>query len=229
MSNNTFTHKMVAVVTAAVMLIISSQAVWATPGVRRGALSVLGAVEVNGEKAISGGTFFSDSAIVTREQSGATISLGGSGRVALLANSTLRLSFTDTGLKGRLDAGEARVSTPAGVSVSLVTPGGVVLVAGSQATAFSVTTQHGKTEVVATMGSVELTSAAGCMLITAGEGTVAGGPQNQQRGGPSRKALVVLVLAIGGAVAAAIWVVTHDSEPHEEDMTFGGTVIIPSG
>jgi ferric-dicitrate binding protein FerR (iron transport regulator) len=208
MINNTLTHKLVAVVVAAVMLLISSQVVWATPGVRRAALSVLGAVEVNGEKAISGGTFFSDSAIVTREQSGATLNLGGAGRVALLANSNLRLSFTETGLKGWLDAGEARVSTPAGVSVSLITPGGVVLVDGCQSTDFTVTTRNGETEVVATMGSVELTSAAGCTLITAGEDLAATGVQNQPSQGHSRKALAVLLVSIGSAVAAAIWVVT---------------------
>jgi ferric-dicitrate binding protein FerR (iron transport regulator) len=229
MINNTLTRKLVAGVTAAVMLLISSQVVRATPGVRGGALSLLGAVEVNGEKAISGGTVFSDSAIVTREQSGATINFGRKGRVALLANSILKLSFTDTGLKGCLDAGEARVSTPAGVSVSLITPAGVVLVDGSEPTDFTVTTRNGETNVAATMGSVELTSAAGCALITAGEDGLAGGIQNQPRQGHSRKALAALLVAIGGAVAAAIWIVTHDSEPHADDMTFGGTVIIPSG
>lgn len=224
--NKTPARKLVAVVTAAVMLLISSQVAGATPGVRRGALSVLGAVEVNGEKVISGGTFFSGSAIVTREQSGATINLGVAGRVSLLANSILRLSFTDTGLKAWLDAGEARFSTPAGVSVSLVTPGGAVLVDGSQSTDSTVKTRNGETEVAATMGSVEFTSAAGCTLITAGS---AGAPQNPQTHGPGRKGLAVLLVAVGGAIAAAIWVVTHDSEPHAEDMTFGGTVIVPSG
>lgn len=224
--NNTPARKLVAVLTAVAILVISSPRVAAMPGVRPAALSVLGAVEVNGEKAISGGTFFSGSKIVTREQSGATINLGGAGRVALLANSILRLSFTDTGLKGWLDAGEARFSTPAGVSASFVTPGGVVLVDGGQSTDFNVTTRNGETEVAATMGSVEFTSAAVCTLITAGS---VGGPQNPQNHPPSRKGPAALLVAVGGAIAAAIWVVTHDSEPHQEDMTFGGTVIVPSG
>lgn len=76
MTSNTLTHKFVAVVTAVTTLMISSQGVCATLRVRPAALAVLGAVEVNGEKAISGGTFFPDSAIVTREQSAATINFG---------------------------------------------------------------------------------------------------------------------------------------------------------
>jgi hypothetical protein len=187
----------------------------------------VGAVEVNGQKATSGGTVFSDNQIVTREQSGATINLGVMGRVALFASSTLRLSFSDSGLKGRLAQGEARVSTPAGVSVTISTPGGIAQVDGGQPTSFTVTTQNGETKVAATVGTVELISDAGCTLISARDDTDAGGLPNQQGSG-SRKA-VLMWAALGGAVAAAIWVVAHDTTPREEDLDFGGTVTVPSG
>lgn len=227
-TNNTHTRKLIAVLTAAVMLIISSRAVSATPGGPRAALSVVGAVEVNGQKATSGGTVFSDNQIVTREQSGATINLGVMGRVALLANSALRLSFSDSGLKGWLDQGVAQVSTPAGVSVTIATPGGIAQVDGDQPASFTVTAQNGETKVAATIGTVELISNAGCTLISARDDTDAGGLPNQQGSGRSRKA-VLMWAALGGAVAAAIWVVAHDTTPREEDLDFGGTVTVPSG
>lgn len=228
MINNAPIHRLVAVVTAGALLIISARFACGTPVVHRGALTVLGIVEVNGEKAISGGTVFSGSAIVTHDQSTVIIMLGGTGRIVLSANSTLRLSFSDAGLKGRLDAGEARLATPAGVSVSLETPGGEVVVDGTQPTSFTVTTRNGATEVAATTGSVELTSTESCTLITAPNDEVAGNPQTQPKSGSNRKAMVAWLSVVGGAVAAAIWVVTHNSEPPPA-MTFGGTVIVPSG
>jgi hypothetical protein len=228
MTNNTLVQKSVSIMLAAFMLIVSVSVVSATPGVHGAALSVVGAVEVNGQKATSGGTVFPDNQIVTREQSGATINLGVMGRVALFASSTLCLSFSDSGLKGRLDQGEARVSTPAGVSVTMATPGGIAQVDGGQPTSFTVTTQNGETKVAATVGTVELISDAGCTLISARDDTDAGGLPNQQGSGGSRKAVLMWV-ALGGAVAAAIWVVAHDTTPREEDLDFGGTVTIPSG
>jgi ferric-dicitrate binding protein FerR (iron transport regulator) len=227
MISHALTHKFVAVVTTAALLTISARFACAAPLVHRGALTVFGTVEVNGAKAISGGTFFSDSAVVTHEESAVNIMLGGTGQIALSANSTLRLSFSDAGLKGRLDAGEARLATPAGVSVSLETPGGEVVVDGSRPTSFTVTTRNGATEVAATTGLVELISTKGCTLISAHEDGVTGNPQTQQKPGSNRKAMVAWFAVLGGAVAAAIWVVTHNSEPPAA-MTFGGTVIIPS-
>ncbi len=230
MISNTPLQKTVSILTAVFMLIISVRVVPATPGVHRAALLVVGAVEVNGQRATSGGTVFPNNQIVTGGQSGAIINLGVMGRVALLANSTLRLNFSDSALKGRLDQGEARVSTPAGVSVSLVTPGGIAQVDGSQPSAFTVTTENDETKVAATMGTVEWISEVGCTLITTRDDTDAGsGIPNQQGSGRSRKGVLIWIAAVGSGVAAAIWIVAHDKTPREEDLDFGGTVIVPSG
>jgi ferric-dicitrate binding protein FerR (iron transport regulator) len=228
MINHALTHKFVAVVTTAALLTISARFACATPPAHRGALTVFGIVEVNGEKAISGGTFFSDSIVATHEESAVNITLGGVGRIALSANSRLLLSFSDAAIKGRLDVGEARLAIPAGVSVSLETPGGEVVADGSHPASFIVITRNGATEVAATTGLVVLTSTEKCTLITAHENGVAGNPQTQPQPGSNRKAMVAWFAVLGGAVAAAIWVVTHNSEPPAA-MTFGGTVIVPSG
>jgi ferric-dicitrate binding protein FerR (iron transport regulator) len=173
-------HKFIAVVAAVAVLTSYSLVGLATPGARSGALSVLGDVAVNGEKAISGGTIFSDSAIVTAERSSAIVSLSRLGRIELPANSNLRLSFSGNTISGLLDAGGARVSTPAGVSVNLATKAGAVLVGGSQATSFTVEVENGETVVATEWGLAELTSGTACKLIAAGESGIAGMPLPQQ-------------------------------------------------
>jgi hypothetical protein len=70
-----------------------------------GDLSVVGEVSVNGTSAISGATVFSDSTVTTAQNSSAVVSLGKLGRVEVLPNSSLKLSFNETGVTGMLDSG----------------------------------------------------------------------------------------------------------------------------
>src|SRR3712207_8610940 len=70
-----------------------------------GDLSVVGEVSVNGTSAISGATVFSDSTVTTAQNSSAVVSLGKLGRVEVLPNSSLKLSFNETGITGMLSQG----------------------------------------------------------------------------------------------------------------------------
>src|SRR2546421_925411 len=88
-----------------------------------GDLSVVGEVSVNGTSAISGATVFSDSTITTAQNSSAVVSLGKLGRVELLPNSSLKLSFTDKGVSGILEAGRLRASSSPGGAATLPTNG----------------------------------------------------------------------------------------------------------
>ena len=226
MINNTWSRKFVAASVAAAVLTVYSMLALATPGARSGALSVIGEVTVNGQKVISGGTIFSDSVIVTAKDSSATVSLGKLGRIDLLANSSLKLSFTDKSIVGLLDSGGARVSTAVGVSVNLATTNGAVVVDGTKATSFTVNTENGNTFVSTQAGMAELRSGTTVKQIAAGESGVAGTPQGKKDDedhGLSRGALAALLLAAGGAVAAIIWASTH-----KQDLSFGGTVIVVS-
>src|SRR5229473_8328652 len=83
MINKTWSRKFLAMFVAAAVLSVYSMLTLATPGARSGELSVLGEVTVNGQKVISGGTIFSDSAVVTAKDSNATVSLGKLGRIEL--------------------------------------------------------------------------------------------------------------------------------------------------
>jgi ferric-dicitrate binding protein FerR (iron transport regulator) len=228
MNNKSWSRKLVAISVAAAVLSVYSMLTLATPGARSGELSVIGSVTVNGQMATSGGTIFSDSVIVTAKDSSATVSLGKLGRIELLANTSIKLSFTDNSIMGLLDSGRARVSTPVGVLVNLTTKDGSVVVNGSQATSFSVNTENGNTLVTTESGLAELRSGTTVKQIAAGENAGAGTPQggtkkdnddNKLSGG----ALAALLLAAGGAVAAIIWASTH-----KNDLNFGGTVNVVS-
>jgi hypothetical protein len=226
MINKTWSRKFVAMTVAAAVLSVYSMLTLASPGARSGELSVSGDVTVNGQKAISGGTIFSDSVIVTAKDSHATVSLGKIGRVELMANTSVRLSFTDSSISGLLDSGSARVSTPAGVMVSLTTKDGSVTVDGSQATAFTASTEKGNTSVTTEAGLAELRSGATVTKIAAGESGVAGTPQaksDDEDHGMSSGALAALLLATGGAIAAIIIIGRQ-----KDDLRFGGTVVVVS-
>jgi len=227
MINKTWSRKFVATFVAAAVLSVYSMFTLAAPGARSGELSVSGDVTVNGQKVITGGTIFSDSVVATAKDSTATVSLGKLGRIELLANTSVRLTFADNSIMGLLDSGSARVSTPAGVLVNLTTKDGSVMVDGSQATTFSVNTENGNTTVATELGLAELRSGKTVTRIAAGESGTAGTPQakpdNDDEGGLHGGALAALLIATGGAIGAIIWATRK-----KDDLDFGGTVIVVS-
>jgi len=225
MISKTWSRKSIAACVAVAVLSVYSMVVLAAPGAKAsGELSVSGQVTVNGQKVISGGTLFSDSAIVTADQSSAVLSISKLGRVELAPNSSLRVSFADHSLTAMLETGSAHVSTLAGISVNLTTKDGTVVVDGSQATSFTVSAAHGLTSIATESGLAQLRAGGSLKQIAAGESATAGTPtpdkDKDDEGGLSGGALAVLLLAVGGAVAAVIF-----AAKHKNDLNFGGTVV----
>lgn len=198
-----------------------------------GELSVVGEVSVNGAKAISGATVFTDSNITTAQNSSAVVSLGKLGRVELMPNSSLRLSFTDKGVTGTLDAGKVRFSTSTGIAASVMTKDGTAVADNNLPNVFVVDVDCGNTLVSTQSGRVELRAGSTVKQIAAGSQDTAGTAQPGSRcsrltrstsfGSLSGGALALLLLGIGGAVAAAIIASTRDDE-----FNFGGNPIVIS-
>ena len=233
MIKKTWSRKVVAISTAVAILSVCATPTWAMPGVRGVELSVFGEVALNGQKAISGLTIFSECLIVTAPGSIASVSLGKLGRIELSPNTKLRLSFAANSITGLLSAGRARFSTSADVSLNLTTPDGSVLVDGSQATSLVVNAESGHTSVVTETGEAELRSRNATTMIVAGEIGAAGSMQSTKKDDGDQKphggSFWAAWLATGSVIAAAIWVVTHEKQAHENDLDFGGTVVVPSG
>ena len=233
MIKKTWCRNVVAILTAVAILSVCATPTWAMPGLHGAELSVFGEVALNGQKAISGVTIFSECLIATAPGSSASVSLGKLGRIELSANTKLRLSFSANSITGLLVAGRARFSTPADVSLDLTTPDGSVRVAGSQATSLVVNAEDGNTSVSTETGQAELRSDNLTTTIAAGEIGAAGSTQSTRKDDGDNKphggSFWAAWLATGSVIAAAIWVVTHEKQAHENDLDFGGTVIVPSG
>jgi hypothetical protein len=227
MTSKTWSRKFIAVCVAVAVLSVYSMVVLAAPGAKAsGELSVSGQVTVNGQKVISGGTLFSDSTISTADQSNASVSINKLGRVELAPNSSLRLVFSDNSINAMLETGSAHVSTLVGVSVNLTTKDGTVIVDGSQATSFTVSASRGRTSISTEAGLAQLRTGSTVKQIAAGESAMAGVPSPQTDSdddGMSGGALAVLLLAIGGAVAAVLYAALHNN-----DLNFGGSVTVVS-
>ena len=68
-------------------------------------ISVIGEVMVNDTRTTSGTTIFSDSTVTTAKNSSAVVSLGKLGRVEVLPESSVKLSFNEAGVTCMLEAG----------------------------------------------------------------------------------------------------------------------------
>lgn len=226
MISKSLSRKTLAAFVSVAVLSVYSMVALAGAKVASGELSVSGQVTVNGQKVISGGTLFSGSTVVTANNSTAIVSLSKMGRVELSPNSSLILNFTEENVTGMLDKGVAKVSTVAGVSVNIATKDGAVVVDGSEATSFTVSTDRGNTVVATEAGLAELRSGAATQQIAAGENGTAGTPNPQTDDDDddlSGGALAVLLLAVGGAVAAVIWAAHEDNE-----LEVGGNPVVIS-
>jgi hypothetical protein len=198
-------------------------------------ISVIGQVTVNGTNTNSGTTILSDSTVTTEKNSSAVVSLGKLGRVEVLPQSTVKLSFNDAGLTCMLEAGRVRVSTSSGFNASVNTKDGVAVADNTQADAFAVDVECGITVVSTQSGSVELRTMdpkGMVKQITAGNHDSAGQPATgshcaagaqDRKGGVGAATLAGILLAAGGVIATAILLGRS-----EDEVIFGGTDIAPS-
>ena len=138
-------------------------------------LQVVGTVTVNGAPAISGGTVSSDSAITTRQNSSAVVSLGKLGRVEVQPSSNMKLTFSDASVSvSMLDAGRVRISSSSNVNASTTTNDGTIATTGNQRNEYIVDTSCGNTFVSVKKGTVELRAGSTVKQIAAGNQDTAG-------------------------------------------------------
>jgi hypothetical protein len=233
MTSRIWSRKPIALALAVTIWSVYSMVALAAQGQKAGDLSVNGDVTVNGASAISGATVFSDSTITTAKGSSAVVSLGKLGRVEILPDSSLKLSFNDTGISAMLDAGRVRVSSSSGVSATVTTKDGTAVADTSQPNVFLVDVECGNTQVSTTSGSVELRAGSTVKQVAAGgSGAIGQDPapgtrcvrmERPDMEGIGGGALAALLLAAGGAIAAAILAASGDDE-----FNFGGTPIVIS-
>lgn len=101
-----------------------------------GKLLVTGAATINGKKALSGSTVFSENRIAVANTAGnqALLNLGQLGRIDMGPGTELVLRLANGLISGELLAGEAVIKNNAGVKVALRTAAGLVTADGRTAT-----------------------------------------------------------------------------------------------
>ncbi len=203
-----------------------------------GELTASGSVTVDGAKAISGATIFSDSTISTAEKSSAIVTLANVGRVELLPNSTMTVSFTDVGVSGNLNAGRIIVTTNQGAMASVVTKDTTVVAENTQPASFTVDVECGNTNVQTRTGQVALRNGTENKQIAAGQDASAGQSLPGTRctrlstlgaagiGGISGGALAALLLAAAGAVGAVVYSAVNGGNEVNVRSGGGGVIIV---
>ena len=235
MISRTWSRQSLAFCLAIAVLSVYSMVALATPGQKApsGELSASGQVTVNGQTAISGATVFSGAVVTTAKGSSAVVSLGKLGRVELMPDTTVNLSFGESNIAASLDAGRVRVSTLTGTSAVVTTKDGAAVADASDAASFMVDVECGNTIVASQSGQVQLRTSDKTSPIAAGSQDSAGMAQPGTRctrltkstsfGSLSGGALAALILAAGGAIGVAILATTRDN-----DLNFGGGINVIS-
>ena len=162
-------------------------------------------VEVNGERAFSGRSFFSNGTVATTDTSSATISLGKLGRIYLAPASSLSLDFTDGRISGVLSKGNVSVASTDGVSVKIDTPNDSIATEGTASSRFTVSVVGDRTGVAVENGAVRSSDGA----------KIAGKQDDDDDDDDYSK--IWWGVGIAAAVAAVIIIVVVTSDDDDDD------------
>jgi hypothetical protein len=231
LANNSF-RKFTTVATLAAVWCVYSMVAFALPKDSAGEITVTGQVTVNGQAAVSNSTVMSGSTIVTGANSGAVVSLGKTGRIEILANSNVTLTFSENSIIGTLSEGKYRISNAAGVATTMATKAATIIGDTGQANNFLIEVECSHVHVDTTSGVVTMREGTSDKQVAAGTSATAGnltqtgckpclrpnsGPQIAIAGWPW------LILVAAGVAGVSIFVGTTETE-----TTIGGGTIVVS-
>jgi hypothetical protein len=166
--------KLFTALASVAVLTVYSAWVFALPNTATAEITVIGNVTVNGQPAISSSTVLSGSTIATGANSSAIISLGKTGRIELLAESSLVLTFSESSIVGQLTAGKARIANAAGVATTITTKNATIIADAGQADNFTVEVECSHTHVDTTSGLVTMREGTNDRQVAAGGTATAG-------------------------------------------------------
>ena len=225
-------RKFTTLLTVAAVWCVYSTVAFALPNTASGEITVTGSVTVNGQAAVSNSTVLSGSTIVTGPDSSAVISLGKTGRIEVLASSTLTLTFSDSSIIGILGEGKTRVSSAAGVASTVTTKSATVIGDAGQADTYTVEAECAHTHVDTAAGLVTMREGTSDKQVASGTSATAGnleqaGCKPCLRPGSAPAVAVAgwpwLILLAAGVAGAAVFFGTKS-----DDTTLGGGAVIVS-
>lgn len=225
-------RKFISITTLAAVWCVYSMVAFALPKDSAGEITVTGQVTVNGQSAVSNSTILSGSTIVTGADSSAVVSLGKTGRIEVLANSNLTLTFSETSIVGTLSEGKYRISNSAGVSTTMATNAATVIGDSGQANNFLIEVECSHVHVDTTSGVVTMREGTNDKQVAAGTSGTAGnitqtGCKPCLRPGSAPPLAVAtwpwLILVAAGVAGVSVFIGTTQTE-----TTLGGGTIVVS-
>lgn len=225
-------RKSVTAMTLVAVWSVYSMVAFALPKDLTGEITVSGQVTVNGQPAVSNSTVLSGAVITTGDNSSATVSLGKTGRVELLANSNITLRFSDNSIIAIVSEGKARVSNAAGVAATVTTKNATYIADAGQANNFLVEVECSHSHVDTTTGVVTMREGTTDKQVAAGTSATAGNMAQtgckpclrpDSAPGPAVGNWPWLILLAAGAAGAGIYFGTKG-----DDNDFGGSTVVVS-
>src|SRR5258708_39483562 len=116
---------------------VYSMVAFARPKDFAGEITVTGQATVNGQPAVSNSTILSGAVVTTANNSTATVSLGKTGRLEIMADSNVTLNFSENSIIAILSEGKMRVSNAAGVATTVTTKNATFIADAGQTDNFS--------------------------------------------------------------------------------------------
>ena len=219
MSKTSFLRSITAASLAAVVFATSSMMTLAAPGkAPMGELIVSGGAEVvvNGEAANTGRTVFSSNTITTPAESSATINLGKLGQIELAPNSSMSLTFNETGINGALLSGRVKVTSADNVAANINTKTGSVVAETANAKIFTVNFDGAKTNVASEFGTVTLNEGGNAVKVGRQQ-------QDDDDGFFDANSALIFGIIFVGAAAAIIGIAVSGN--NEYKFNTGATVV----
>jgi len=167
-------RKSVTLVTVVAVWTVYSMVAFALPRDVAGEITVTGQVTVNGQPAVSNQSILSGAVISTAAGSSAVVSLGKLGRVEIQPESSMTLSFSETGIITMIDTGRVRISSSSGIAATATTKNATIVADMAQENNFLVEVECSHTHVDATTGSLTIREGSSARQVAAGTSATAG-------------------------------------------------------
>lgn len=151
---------------------------------------VSGKIKVNGKSVPPGFEVASGDTVETAKGSSAVVSLGKLGRVEALPASKMKITFDDTSITIKLEAGRVRITKAESMTATVSTKDAEVVAMTPLEASFVVDTECGNTLVTVSSGNVELRAGNSVKQIAAGSQDSAGQAQRGCKPKPAKSSSI---------------------------------------
>jgi hypothetical protein len=205
LSNSLPALRQVVTFLAAISLMCVTTRATTDPRSVNGIVSVIGTVEIDGQRTLSGQTMFGQAHVVTAVSSESVIAFSNRARLSVAAETEVKIDVAEKRIAGALQAGGVQVWLPAGITLVFSTPDLTITCDGSDEVSLTIRSAECEGSRISVSSGQVITKAGNrTASVNAGETLstalllTAGSPTPQAQSGKNKLGIFA---AIGGAVA----------------------------